>query len=466
MMNSQFLLHRAPELQRNLWLEFSLARLLIMPAVIGLILLAAYEVNDQETAARAASVIVWILLVLWGTRLAAESFTDEVQGRTWDSQRLSASSATSLILGKLLGGTAYVWYGAALCFAAEIFLSSIQAKDIPSTILGGLLGQTTSLFLAISFRSSSSRQTKGSSRVFGAQLAGILMAGSATSGPILRGLGFGYLASQHRTIPYNGQAFTAGITPPVVEWYGTSFDLIAFQHCLSVLAVLWLVVGAIRLVRRELGYRDGPLAWLAFTVFMVGMVAGFSSPTSIVSEAGSVRNWLIPPVGITLILAYLALVAQPVSALKLRKLGSRLAPRDWQHLWPEVPPWAVSGLFMLLCVLILAITGKGAAMLLAIPGFLLRDVILVYGCRLRFARRSGGVIAVLVFLLYWLGPYVFYFAGAGAPNHADNGSVSLFLPMTHHWYGTLCPWVEAAVALGIFWPIFRKAFRIEPTHAG
>ena len=456
---NQFLLRRCPELQRNLWLEFSLPRLLIMPLVIGLVLLGVYEINSLETAAKTASVMVWILLVLWGTRLAAESFTDEVQGRTWDTQRLAASSATSLIVGKLFGGTAYVWYGAALCFIAEVALFPQQADDIPYSVLGGLLGQATSLFMAVLFRSTGARQGKNNSRVFGAQLLGIIAAGWITSGPVARLMGLNFLGGM-QAARHSGQTPAANLG--ATHWYGLFVDLAVFQHCLGILTLVWLIIGATRLVRRDLGYRDGPLTWLAFTLFMVGLFGGFASPEiEQIGTAGRLLQWLIVPLGITLGLSYLALLTQPVTALKLRKLANRSRQRDWRKLWLEIPCWFVSAVLFLVTVILLAVTGKGATVLLALPGFLLRDVIIVYGCRLRYPRRSGAVIGLLILLLYWLGPYVCRPLQSLEAKSTD--ALSIFLPLSLHWYGIFFPLIEAIVALALFWPSFRRALR-EPRH--
>ena len=60
------------------------------------------------------------MVVLWGTRRAADLVAEEIAGGTWDGQRMSALGAWQMSWGKLLGGTSYVWYAAGLAFLALV----------------------------------------------------------------------------------------------------------------------------------------------------------------------------------------------------------------------------------------------------------------------------------------------------------------------------------------------------------
>ena len=78
-----------PEFYRNLLLELSLHRLIAMPVILLLIYAAAGVGDDSETVSDIAYTVMIGLLVLWGTRLTADSVLGEVRARTWDSQRMS-----------------------------------------------------------------------------------------------------------------------------------------------------------------------------------------------------------------------------------------------------------------------------------------------------------------------------------------------------------------------------------------
>ena len=109
-----------PELKRNLWLEFSLHRLVAMPAVLGLIFLGAalgtHPVSDVGVATTGLILFVGLTGV-WGARRAAESVTEEFHSKTWDGQRMSAIGPWAMTWGKLAGSTSFAWYGALLCLA-------------------------------------------------------------------------------------------------------------------------------------------------------------------------------------------------------------------------------------------------------------------------------------------------------------------------------------------------------------
>ncbi|MCK5620806.1 MAG: hypothetical protein KAJ11_00850, partial [Alphaproteobacteria bacterium] len=79
-----------PEFRRNLLLELTLHRLVAMPLILLLLYGAAGLIDYGDTVSGIAGFVILILLVAWGSRLAADAVLGEVAGRTWDSQRMSA----------------------------------------------------------------------------------------------------------------------------------------------------------------------------------------------------------------------------------------------------------------------------------------------------------------------------------------------------------------------------------------
>src|SRR5262245_21255916 len=103
-----------PELQRNFWLELTTRRLIMMPIVLGIVFLTAAANGDNgglQAAGGVARVLFYIVVVFWGTRVAASAVVGEIRDRTWDGQRLSALTPSQMLTGKLLGATSYQWYG-------------------------------------------------------------------------------------------------------------------------------------------------------------------------------------------------------------------------------------------------------------------------------------------------------------------------------------------------------------------
>ena len=100
-----------PELQRYVWLEFSLQRLIVMPLVLAVILYISSSgtSNVASNIAYCAMFLFVVLIGLWGGNKAAASVIEEVNDNTWDFQRLSSVSPVSLMFGKLFGSTIYCW---------------------------------------------------------------------------------------------------------------------------------------------------------------------------------------------------------------------------------------------------------------------------------------------------------------------------------------------------------------------
>ena len=219
-----------PELRRNLWLQFSLTRLLLAPVAIGALLTLTWVVSDRSLAAVAevARAIYYLLVVLWGTRRAADLVAEEIAGGTWDDQRMSALGAWQMSWGKLFGGTSYVWYAAGLAFLALVGCywaagtppwQSGEAIQLLRLLGTGALAQAVAMLVSLALlRRLAIRRRLGVSL---SQVAGIL-AGVMASGQLDGGI--------------------VALFLPEVAWYGRVWDGELFS-----LATLGCVPGLERL---------------------------------------------------------------------------------------------------------------------------------------------------------------------------------------------------------------------------
>ncbi|HNB28663.1 MAG TPA: hypothetical protein PLR41_16970, partial [Alphaproteobacteria bacterium] len=100
-----------PELQRNVWLQMSWARLFVAPILIGILLAGILSTIklEPEAIVEAARWGFVLLLALWSTRRVADSLAEEISGGTWEGQRMSGLSAWSMMWGKLIGGAIFPW---------------------------------------------------------------------------------------------------------------------------------------------------------------------------------------------------------------------------------------------------------------------------------------------------------------------------------------------------------------------
>jgi hypothetical protein len=435
-MKAPALLSINPELQRGLWLELTQSRLLAAPLVLFLVIGGVAAIGAHEFAARLARFAIWVLLTAWGGRLAAESFSDEVAAHTWDGQRLSAEPPWRLTLGKLFGGTAFVWYAAAICGVCLILLRAPGwGTTLAEGALGGVTAQAAALFTVLLLHRFDGDQGRG--HVALAQIVGIVAAWKS-----------GLLA-----LPIEIPAtFSASI-----RWYGVDFPGGAFLTAIQILSVLWLIFGSIRIVRRELGFVDGPLGWSLYMVYALILTAGLMPPSLASPRISAGWFHFNLPLGLlgldsltgvaAMTLTYLALFFTPISRVSLRKLANAFAAGDWRAAWRDLPPWVPSIVALAAVAVTLSLrlaawepTRGGALIPLAAVGFVARDIALVIWLRLTYRHRSAMAIFIMVFMLYAALPFVL-----GALSFGVTGP--LFYPgLEPGPTGLIAPWVEAAVA--------------------
>ncbi|MFP3943184.1 MAG: hypothetical protein ACLFWF_04790, partial [Alphaproteobacteria bacterium] len=259
-----------PELQRNIWLNLTTWRLAGMPLVLGMVFFSAGSLSPGgwlETVAPIARWLYVVIVIIWGTWLAARAVVGEIRDRTWDGQRLSTLSPWTMLWGKLFGSTIYVWYGGVMCLAVILF-DALNEKGMAGLLFDfayyvsiALFAHTVTLLtslLAVRRRSGHPRL-----EVFFYQLAGLAAAWLAWS-----------LWGTIRSGELAGDMFWLGYRLPTAQFF--LWSLIVF--------VLWAIVGCWRLMRAELQMPGTPFLWLAFLGFMMVYAAGFADRTGFVGE--------------------------------------------------------------------------------------------------------------------------------------------------------------------------------------
>jgi hypothetical protein len=402
-----------PELRRNFWLQFSLTRLLLAPIALGALLTLTWIVSDASLAAVAevARAIYYLLVVLWGTRRAADLVAEEIAGGTWDGQRMSALGAWQMSWGKLLGGTSYVWYAAGLAFLALVGCywaagippwQSGQAIQLLRLLGTGALAQAVAMLVSLALlRRLAIRRRLGVSL---SQVAGIL-AGLVASGQLDGGV--------------------VALFLPEIAWYGRVWDGELFSLATLGVFLAWSVFGIYRLMRVELKFQSGPWAWLAFAVFLMAYCDGFLYG-SIQLAGGDLGAWLILPFLLVSALTYLALFLEPKDVVRYRWLGADLAAGELRHAWVLLPQWLPVYLLTFVCAIVLCLSpdlgSAGLRLLsgpfvsmealqhahglflypLAISIYLLRDVLAVLFFNFGHGGRRGDATAfIILFLAYF-----------------------------------------------------------------
>jgi hypothetical protein len=405
------LLSLNPELQRLFWLELTPGRLLVMPLLLALVFGGTYLVRGATEVASAAEIALCFLLVLWGSRLAADSFQEEVTGRTWDIQRLSVVNPLALALGKWLGGTSFAWYGALFCIAALGAADADRAvRLLPATLVAGLVAQTGALFVAMVFQQGGGRLRGGVAQAFG------VVAGAGLLNTVL-------------------------IAPPMsaplpdLLWYGVEIRPTDFILATVLAQAGWFWLGAATLTRRELGEHDGPVMWTAFLVYACLLALG-AGGTVLSPHPG----WSYHIFAATLVaagLTYVAVVMTTFSAAHVKRL--RFA--GWTALWREIPSWAPSAVIALGGAVWLAAVSERPAAIIGWTGNFLRDIAIVCLIKLLLDRRAGLVLVVIFALLYLFFPFILSEAAGRAW-----GQLLRPLPDAS-LQGAVGPWVLAAIVV-------------------
>jgi hypothetical protein len=393
-----------PELLRNVWHELTIRRLIAMPLVLGVILWVFSSIDGASTS---AAFMFIIFTVLWGTHQAGDAVASEVADSTWDWQRLSTLTAWQLTWGKLIGATLFSWYGALICLGVRFFIllpehGFVAMTHVTAFLIGGaLLGQAVAFLLGLqTVRLRGHRTRIGTlvSQIIGIMVGSVMISmGSVLPGGMLEWLDLIKLA-------------------PQVGWYGLTFEATMVATVTLVLSLAWTLLGAHRLMMREMAYRTQPWAWPTFILFACFYIAGFEPAGFDVSGAAigaRVAERLVMATGISALLTYAALFWDDKDPVVFRRLIRLVQARDWANFVLYTPSWLVSFVITaILAVLLLAVGGGGKmgmvhiwAAVLAGLLFMLRDIAInLYFWLAPNHNRANLMTLIVLGFLYWVAP--------------------------------------------------------------
>ena len=388
-----------PELLRNLWLEASPFRL----ALIGGLVLLAFAATSVAplgfaTTSGAALALYWFFAILWGTRSAALSVVVEIRERTWDGQNLSSIGPWEMVWGKLFGATAANWFGALLCLPV-ILLSAMRSSGAASALSYGAILLALGVFAqSVALLSSLVliRRNTGNWRldIFLCQVAGI-------------GAAFFYYSIWNSVSAFRRSGTST------LDWWGHAFNLSSF-HLVSLLLFLgWALVGAWRAMRAELRFANGPYVWLAYLLYGAIYSAGFEAWITgrMPFETQGVAAKLALA-GLTLLASTYSMVfLEPKDPVRLRWLGEQLRAGRIYRAFQALDCWMLSYAATLATGLVLVALWVPARpdlalMVLAMLGFLTRDVAVFVLMRGRAGGKGDFAALAILGALYLLLPTV------------------------------------------------------------
>jgi hypothetical protein len=310
-----------PEFQRQLWLQFSTTRLVVLPALLWACFVAiGLSGIGKSLAALAFSAATLFGLLVWcmGTLAAGASVMDEIQERTWDQQRMSAMQPWAMTWGKLAGASAYGWYGGAFCLLVAV-PTSVLAGLAPAMVLrlvllgvlGGVLLQALLMALNLQLVKAGGQMARRGSMLLLVLLLVVLLL------LLLVLLGAGQLL---------------GRLGDTQHWWGHAFDGLDFALASLVLFVGCTLTAAWRSMAEVLAVRQLPWGWPALALLLTGYLTGFA-PDQRLQVFG------VTGLGTCAAFTYFALLAEPQPRPLWQRVLTRLDNRQWRAALLQLPRW-------------------------------------------------------------------------------------------------------------------------------
>jgi hypothetical protein len=433
-----------PELQRNLLLKISPLRLAALP-IVALVLYWLLQDNGQwkTSAPSFLTYFVMITAFLWGTYEAAGAFSDEIANNTWDFQRTSRISPFNLLIGKLLGETAYMWCFALLGLA---FLSHVQgpAFSVADTLMTALIaigGHATALFLGATDAAAQRETAYGRRRATFINFCG--------------GLAVIWLLDSLATYAPKIPALMSA------SFFHMTIDNTTFYLCSLLFFVFWICVALYRAIQSALSIPTAPVAWIAFLACLFVYIQGtFHTPMIELAT----RKIGIVFLAASLFFSIVLVVIGWVLALKesgdtgrYRRLIVALRQKNHRKALENAPLWIITAALAWIIVVFplsqMRVTADHnmPAFTLALFLFCTRDMIVFHILRL---NGNHGTFKTLLYLVvvYILLPLAF--------NNQTSPAVRAWVHPTepeHILTAALPPLLYSLVAGGILaWMIRRK----------
>jgi hypothetical protein len=309
-----------PEFRRQLWLQFTVTRLTLLPALLLTCFTAVYlSANDMHAQALAVAGAVLFVALVWGmgTLAAGASVIDEVTDRTWDQQRMSAMQPWAMTWGKLAGATAYGWYGGALCLLVAL-PSALLSESREQAWQLALVGVLSGVFLQATLLAVNLQLAKiGGRMVRRGGIWTLLLL-------LLWGLG-----------PASGLVRDPGPT-----WWGQPLNALDFAVASLALFAVCAVVAAWRSMAEVLMVRQWPWGWPALALLATVYLTGFT-PSHRLAAFGLVG------LSACAVLTYVSLLAEPQPRTLWQRVATRLSVGQWQAALLQLPRWPTTLLLAL-----------------------------------------------------------------------------------------------------------------------
>ncbi|GHU33852.1 hypothetical protein AGMMS50256_26570 [Betaproteobacteria bacterium] len=432
---------RNPEFQRNLWLEISPIRPLLMPGLIALLLFVAVAVYQNYKSP--AEIIVYVspvcfalLTIFWGSGLALSSLTREFSEDTWDNQRMSGLTPWQMVWGKLFGGTIYAWYGGVILLAVTAVSAVLTGMPWGRILLYGAgLVSLAVLCHAASMLGDLTLWHKNPSTANLVRPRLIAILGLPSLFLVF------YILRTH--------------IGPTVVWWSKNWPFLDITIYTLIAMTLWVLLGLWQAMRRELLLHNRPWWWLVFMVFWMLWGVGFTE-----------NNWEVF-FKFCVVLAWFGLYLQLFSERKDQGAWLRIIAawkqRNLSLIQHLLPFWTINFALVLVLSLVTLLLTQNVSVqskllsFLGITALVTRDIAWTLWLNLApDARRADAAAILSLIMVYGLLSAL----GNLLPSPAD----ALFMPLaviptfdgaSSRTIAILSILVQAIIALWLFYGRWR-----------
>lgn len=431
---------RNPEFTRNIWLELTPGRLIVMPVILAL----SFAAVSTFDGVRTFSILIFMILAnIYATKLATESIVSELNGRTWDNLRLTLIRPVSMATGKLFGSTAYAWYGAVISIAVFFFYSFFTNDFLTSLRFGiwAILFSLLTQALAMTYSLMGIRKHRDKRKISWFFYF-IISVGIAY---YLQG--FMYLSFFTSEFKIVQSDFLT------IYWYFMPVNIFDFMIVSTSVFIIWAVYGLKNLIRLEFNYRNKSTAWIGFLLFLTFYFFGLGISVmnfehlleNIFSgfqlhESSGIWSALFIPYMFIVFLNYFLIFNEKHSIIEYKKLLFLVKEKNYKELTYITPLWISTFLFLIILGLIFQLIAiinfinagtigsnidnlrLGLFIPLNIMLFAARDfaIVVYFNITKRFRRPDVAALVTIYILYFVLNPIITALLG--------DTDTNLFLP--------------------------------------
>lgn len=376
------------EFKRNLWLELSAQRILMITAVLGLIFWLVAAAPSPMVAKDLSDVASWLFIAivwLWGARQAGCSISDELRDKTWDQQRMSAMRPWPMTWGKLWGATALSWCGGVLCLLVMI--------------AAGLQGEQANIW------SRAAALVGGAVMIHSIILAATIQVSRGHPLWVERGLWLWVTLIVGGVVGITLFGQWDGYSRAPWVWYGYTFERESLILGSTLLFAACSVFASYRAMSNALSIRTIVWAWPLLALILAGYSTGFLDP----AESWEVRLNHLSMVGVFICAAmsYLALLFEAHGVMLWKKILVHVKSADLRGALEHLPLWPTT---MVLCFVFAVVASLNPAKPsieiagvapLAVAFMVLRDASLL--TLFSFSSKTRWVIGSTLLTVFFLG---------------------------------------------------------------